>query len=82
MQRFYLIVLVLMLSNITVFASGPTLPTVDPSPIFDSLNTFLPWAFNLLAKPAGIILGFLFARWFFNELNWHLFGKHDQRNWD
>ena len=43
-------------------ASGVTLPTVDPQPIFDGVNSYLPWVFAIFAIPAGIVISFAIAK--------------------
>lgn len=54
---------VLALSVGSTFAQdSPTLPTIDPQPIFDGISTYLPWVFAILAIPAGIMLAVKIAR--------------------
>jgi hypothetical protein len=59
-NRFHVLVGILIMLFVVgimpAFASGPTLPTIDPSPIFDAIGIYLPWVFGILAIPAGIVL--------------------------
>jgi hypothetical protein len=60
-------VLMLLVGIMPAFASGPTLPTIDPQPIFDAITTYLPWIFGILAIPAGIVLSVSLAQFIINS---------------
>jgi hypothetical protein len=70
-NSFYLVFAVLIMAlaiSVPAFASGVTLPEIDPSPIFDGVTQYLPWVFGILAIPAGIRLAINIARFIVNSL--------------
>jgi hypothetical protein len=71
-NRFYLVgailILALALGLMPAYASGVTLPEIDPSPIFDGVTQYLPWVFGILAIPAGIRLAINIARFIVDSL--------------
>ncbi len=51
--------LALMLTVMTAvaFADTPTPITIDPAPLFESISTYVPMFFGILAVAGGILIG-------------------------
>lgn len=58
----FVLVGALLLSMPVSAQDAPTLPEIDPQPLFDGIGTYLPWIFAILAIPAGIMLAVKIAK--------------------